>query len=803
MIVSKVRSSLRVWLAIALVGSFFVSFAVASDFDPKGFGAQALGAAAASSYTVLTVTTLEDTGNEGSFRWAATRTYPRKVVFAVSGTLHLTSTLDIKTTSNSNRNYLTIDGMSAPDKGICIAGWEVILRDIDQVVIKDVRFRRGRDQLPTFPQYDTTNSTGLDCVSIKGSRNILFDHVSFSWSCDELVGITRSQNITFQWCIFAEPLGQEQKWVLHPYGVDHSAGMNISSSTVSVHHSLLYNFRFRGPQFEANDVNSGMSAADRAVKLESVNNVVFNYRESGGRYSSAIESGTPNDATFHFHFVGNRYFPADNARSAREIVAASSSSPDTSGKLKIYVSGNIGPNSTSSLDPESDIVFAKSGSSLVNILSAGYAYSGQLSSTPLFTHPSGQEIPVYAADDNLVELILANAGCRPETRDDADIRVVSLVQDRDTGSPQISDPAAVGGYPDLLVPDGSSALPAIVIPPSSQNVSPGTPVILTVSAESAAGVTYQWFKDGVPIPGASQATHVLPSVQPEHVGVYCATVTNSAGTVTSRGAIVGVEPPVAFLGSVVLFSPDIQHPNGNIYDQYLLTGAAATITADPGQVSRLSFVDTSDDIVQLEFSGPGSLTVQMQNPSGPAPAAGYNQPSVNYMKGHLRIVITGATENTYLGIYTVGTMTNGNPALYRPNVQYDGFADLQSVAIQSTTNRFGGTFLGSTRLSSKDSFTGLYAPEVRFTGPLNLQTISAAGTATPCLVSGPIDTGLISITGGDMLQSNGKAVQVGEVGAIHMVAGTSSHGAYVPAKANLATYERNGVNVTSQIVQNP
>ena len=42
-----------------------------------------------------------------------------------------------------------------------------------------------------------------------------------------------------------------------------------------------------------------------------------------------------------------------------------------------------------------------------------------------------------------------------------------------------------------------------------------------------------------------------------------------------------------------------------------------------------------------------------------------------------------------------------------------------------------------------------------------------------------------------------------EVGAIHMVAGTSSHGAYVPAKANLATYERNGVNVTSQIVQNP
>ncbi|HRE80904.1 MAG TPA: hypothetical protein PLN52_07635, partial [Opitutaceae bacterium] len=80
---------------------------------------------------------------------------------------------------------------------------------------------------------------------------------------------------------------------------------------------------------------------------------------------------------------------------------------------------------------------------------------------------------------------------------------------------------------------------------------------------------------------------------------------------------------------------DITHPaTGNVYDQFLLTGASASITADPGQIARISYIDLNDDIVQVEFSGAGTLTITLTNPSGPAVAVNYNQPTVSYMKGH-------------------------------------------------------------------------------------------------------------------------------------------------------------------------
>src|SRR4051812_47319999 len=58
---------------------------------------------------------------------------------------------------------------------------------------------------------------------------------------------------------------------------------------------------------------------------------------------------------------------------------------------------------------------------------------------------------------------------------------------------------------------------------------------------------------------------------------------------------------------------NIQHPNGNIYDQVLMKTASITVTADPGQVTRVSFLDPQGDIVQAEFSGAGSLSISLAN----------------------------------------------------------------------------------------------------------------------------------------------------------------------------------------------
>ena len=36
---------------------------------------------------------------------------------------------------------------------------------------------------------------------------------------------------------------------------------------------------------------------------------------------------------------------------------------------------------------------------------------------------------------------------------------------------------------------------------------------------------------------------------------------------------------------------NVVHSNGNVYDQVLMTGSSVTVTADAGQVTRVSFLD--------------------------------------------------------------------------------------------------------------------------------------------------------------------------------------------------------------------
>jgi hypothetical protein len=238
----------------------------------------------------------------------------------------------------------------------------------------------------------------------------------------------------------------------------------------------------------------------------------------------------------------------------------------------------------------------------------------------------------------------------------------------------------------------------------------------------------------------------------------------------------------------------------------------------------------NDDIVQVEFAGPGSVSIVLDGFSGPANPVKYNQdlgPHVGYMKGHAGIVVTGADETTNLSVFTVGRATafdntgtyniqqgpsatnvpanNGSP-LFAGNVStvYDGMADIAFVAISSTNGKFGGLRTANTSYWATNGVTGVYAPGVEFTGPVFVGDINAMTDATPYLqIGGTSVDNKTWITGGDLTQDNGQAVKVTGITQLFFKNGSDSHGNLFAAKTNQAVLQENGVDVTSQTVVNP
>ena len=82
--------------------------------------------------------------------------------------------------------------------------------------------------------------------------------------------------------------------------------------------------------------------------------------------------------------------------------------------------------------------------------------------------------------------------------------------------------------------------PTITAQPTNQTVSVGSSFALSVSATGSPAPTYQWFKDGVSLSGATSATYSVASAQTSNAGTYNVRVSNSSGSVTSSGAVVAV-----------------------------------------------------------------------------------------------------------------------------------------------------------------------------------------------------------------------------------------------------------------------
>lgn len=275
--------------------------------------------------TIYRVTRLDDAKNPdtglpmaGTLRYAVNQVGTRRVVFGVSGTIHLNSELRIKT------GNITIDGQSAPGDGICIADYPLII-NASNVIVRFLRIRLG----------DASN-TESDAISVNNSTGVVLDHLSCSWSVDECVSCYGNTNFTMQYCIISESLRNS----VHGKG-RHGYGGIWGGTNASFHHNLLAHHDSRNPRFDHDYVN-----AKYAGPIDYVNNVVYNWN---GNSAYGGEGSTNGAGGRHINYVNNyyKYGPATPSGKRTRLLDVTTGCSNCTDKLggkvepgKFYLVGN-------------------------------------------------------------------------------------------------------------------------------------------------------------------------------------------------------------------------------------------------------------------------------------------------------------------------------------------------------------------------------------------------------------------------------------------------------------------------------
>ena len=86
-------------------------------------------------------------------------------------------------------------------------------------------------------------------------------------------------------------------------------------------------------------------------------------------------------------------------------------------------------------------------------------------------------------------------------------------------------------------------IPAITTQPVALVKVAGQPAVFSVVATGTGPLSYQWYKDGVQIAGATAASYGISAVSAQHIGNYSVKISNALGQVTSQSAGLSVTLP--------------------------------------------------------------------------------------------------------------------------------------------------------------------------------------------------------------------------------------------------------------------
>ncbi len=283
--------------------------------DYEGFGSVTQGALSSpDGYEVYHVTSLLDDGSPGTLRDAVSAG-KRYIVFDVSGTIRLTSTL------NAPYPYVTIDGSSAPSPGITLDAPRIrtaiearnSVGPAHDIIIRYLRVKgSGGD------------GESLDIWELDGSKhavyNIVLDHITAIGASDgvfDIYGEVRDVTIS-------------NNLIMDTVKMLHLSSSGKVRERISFHHNVFARNNERQIRMRHhNDL------------IDFVNNVIYGWGWfEGGAAGLHIGSntGVPNDAFPTLNVENNVFHYASGA---------SHGSPDDALKIeipgKIYFSGNLLP----------------------------------------------------------------------------------------------------------------------------------------------------------------------------------------------------------------------------------------------------------------------------------------------------------------------------------------------------------------------------------------------------------------------------------------------------------------------------
>ena len=361
-----------------------------------GFGA---GATGGTGRAVVFVTTLADSRPDepsipGSLR-AALGAGDRTVRFAVSGNIQLSHDLVVR------HPHVTIDGSDAPNGGVALYGYTLVL-DADDLVVRYLRFRGSHP------------SEHHDGLAIGGGRDILIDHISCSWATDECLSIYgydyinsgTVRNVTIQHSLIAEAPAKT------PYGML----VDGDVAEVTWYRNVFAKNANRNPQITTGRRQS--ERGDGGVEIagvgryELLQNVVYD-----AIYATRIWNESPT-WTIEVDAIGNLWKPGPQVPTPKVPVMVFWQ-PPSRGPIHVFSKDNADPARGRATTRDCDVFSLEESNSPC----AGWSPAHAASARQVTSHT----LPAGRATDAL-ETILGEAGATLPCRDAADRRVIEEVR---------------------------------------------------------------------------------------------------------------------------------------------------------------------------------------------------------------------------------------------------------------------------------------------------------------------------------------------------------------------------------------